>query len=107
MRGDQKPIVQTAKSPSIHIQAIVAETVARIYVILRAALRIGLTRTVHPTMQPSSPRIQIPGSEPCKKSQREDHNHDREQLEHMRTPLWFGGILSLRRDQSLALHKID
>jgi hypothetical protein len=107
MRDDQKPIVQTAKSPSIHIHAIVAETVARIYVILRAVLRIGLTRTVHPTMQPSTPRIQVPGSESCKKSQREDHNRDREQLKHMRTPPCYGGILSLRRDQSLAILKID
>jgi hypothetical protein len=50
-------------------------------VILRAALRIGLTQTVHP----SSLRIQGPGPVAQEKSNREDHNYDREQLKHVRT----------------------
>jgi len=54
-------------------------------VILRAALRIGLTQTVHLTVQPSSLRIQGPGSVACKKSKQEDHNDDHEQLKHART----------------------
>jgi hypothetical protein len=95
-RRIQNPIAHPTIATNIQIHATIDAMTARMYVTLKAVASIfRSTQTVHP----SSLRIESPRSVACTESKREDWNDNREQLNHVTTPMVEGSV-SQRRDES-------